>query len=198
MYDSTNMAEFPATAPIVAGYPHAWTIDYEKYPDALWVRIDNNGKNADDCGVLDVEKGAATPQIAAEWIQSWHKLHPSGMAAHNGHFARPTIYCSENALTSLRGVLAGLTYDVIVANWSTGITPVAGTVGKQYQNSDQTGHDYDLSVIYDVTWGVHPADAPPPTVVTAHAVLVTSTSDLASGALSVRRVASLDGGHTWQ
>lgn len=199
-YDSTDPNLIPDSAPIVGYYPHAWGSDMTKHHNALQVRIDNHGDHADDCHMLDVENGAASVHVASLWIQSWHKLHPGGMHMANGWCRKPIIYCSESLLPQLRSACAGLDYDIWAANWSTGQTPVAGCFAKQYTDHGPHGENYDMSLVYDDTWGKEtPAPAPPPPPPPAPApqygALVTFNN---SPTPVMRLAASHDGGKTWQ
>ena len=162
MYDSTDPTIIPATAEIVAYYPHAWGTDISEHPHALVVRIDNRGDHADDCHMLDVESGAATNTTAREWVQSWHFLHPLGLDAVNGWIRKPVLYASEAALPALRAACSGLDYDLWGANWSHGQTPVAGCFATQYTDHGPNGENYDMSIVSDDTWGHKPVPVPPP------------------------------------
>ena len=165
LYDSTNMAAIPPDAQIVAGYPYAFPTDYTAFPRALQVRIDQHGNHADTCHVVDVEAGTVTIATARQWVASWHLLHPNGLAAVNGYFDQPTVYIQESSLTALRQALVGEVYDVWVAWWSRGTTPVSGTSLLQYaspSSTPATAGDYDQSVVYDSTWGVAGSTPPPP------------------------------------
>lgn len=161
MYDAAYMAGIPATAKVVAGYPHAFAPDFARFPDALQVRIDQHGDHPDDCHVADVENGAISMSYVRDWVTRWHALHPNGMDAVNGFFARPTVYVSYDSLTSLRRMLDGLQYDVWVAWWGTGPTIIPGTVAHQYVPAPASGGQYDVTVIYDPEWGVKPSSPPP-------------------------------------
>lgn len=166
MYDSTNMDAIPADAQIVAGYPHAFPTDYARFPNALQVRIDQHGNHADDCHVADVETGAISVATVRQWVQSWHTLHPAGLAAVNGHFDVPTVYCNESTLLAVRNALVGQLYDVWVAWWDRGTSPVSGTSLLQYaspSSNPPSGGDFDVSVVYDASWGVAVAPPPPKT-----------------------------------
>jgi hypothetical protein len=201
MYDSTDPNNIPQGAQIVCYYPHAWGSDMTKHHDALQIRIDNHGDHADDCHVLDVENGAASVQVASLWIQSWHKLHTSGMHAANGWIRKPVIYCSESVLPSLRAACAGLDYDTWGANWSTGLTPIAGCFAKQYADRGPNGENYDMSVVYDDTWGKEPAPAPAPAPAPQPAAFprIDGMVHWADNSWNghARLVHSDDGGHTW-
>jgi hypothetical protein len=180
MYDSTDMAAIPADAQIVAGYPHAFPTDYTAFPHALQVKIDQHGNHADDCHVVDVEAGAVTPVTARQWVQSWHLLHPSGLAAVNGWFDVPTVYVQESNLASLRSGLVGLAYDVWVAWWDRGTGAVSGTSLLQYaspSSNPPSGGDFDVSVVYDASWGVA---TPPSWQATALGLAKKTESDAAT------------------
>jgi hypothetical protein len=202
MYDSTDPQIIPPTAEIVAYYPHAWGTDISAHLHALVVRIDNRGDHADDCHILDVESGAATDTIAAEWVQSWHKLHPSGLDAVNGWIRKPVLYASESALPGLHSACAGLDYDLWGANWSTGpLTPIAGCFAKQYTDHGAHGENYDMSTVFDDTWGhrlVSPPPVPPPVTPppTPHITGVVTWFD--NGRYYTRNVTWNDPPGTWQ
>ena len=198
MYDSTTPADIPANAEIVALYPHAWNGDFSKFPHALQVHIDNTGAHADDCHVLDVESGAATVAIAHEWVQSWHLLHPNGLAAVNGHFGRPTLYYSQSLDSGVRSALSGLAYDVWEAHWDGVADGIAGAVGKQYANPKLDGHDYDMSDITDDTWGVETiAPVPAPVTRLAGCLIPYAAGGIVQWHQS-REVYSADDGVNWK
>lgn len=161
MYDSTNMAAIPADAEIVAGYPYAFPVDFSAFPHALQVWIDQHGNHPDTCHVADYENGAiGTPQAIRNWVIAWHGLHPVGLAAVNGFFDVPTVYSDLNNLKTVMQALSGLVYDIWVARWDSGTAPVPGTSLLQYASPSSTppsGGDYDISAVYDDTWGVRQA-----------------------------------------
>lgn len=201
MYDSTDPRDVPGSAEIVAYYPHAWGTDLSGHEKALIVKIDNRGDHADDCHILDVESGAASIPTAVEWVQSWHKLHPAGLDAVNGWIRKPVLYISESMLANLRAATSGLDYDTWVANWSTGETPVAGCFAKQYTDHGPGGENYDMSLVFDDTWGVKPtapapAPIPHPTTPGTAVTGMVFWPDNSWNAHS-RLVSSTDGGHTW-
>lgn len=201
MYDSTDPTIIPADAEVVAYYPHAWGTNIEHFKNALIVRIDNRGDHADDCHILDVESGAASIATAHEWVMSWHKLHPDGLVAINGWIRKPVLYCSESMLGNLRTQLSGLDYDVWGANWSTGQAPIAGCFAKQYTNKGPHGENYDMSLVFDDTWGHKPAAPTPPPApkpapkpASRAALLVWGVGD---DVCSWKEVHSDDNGATW-
>lgn len=201
MYDSTDPTIIPTSASVVAYYPHAWGTDISGHKDALVVSIDNTGAHADDCHILDVELGAASNTTAAEWVASWHKLHPAGLNCVNGWIRKPVVYTSTSNLPSLRAACSGLDYEVWAAQWDGTQTPVPGCFAKQYIDHGPNGENYDVSAVFDDTWG-HVPSAPVPTPVppktTAPAPiqgLVTWADNSWAG--HARLVTSDDGGHTW-
>lgn len=201
MYDSTDPTLIPTSAAIVAYYPHAWGTDISGHKDALVLSIDNTGAHADDCHILDVEQGAATNAIAAQWVQSWHKLHPSGLACLNGYITRPVLYSSTSNLASLREACSGLAYDTWAAQWDGNTTPVAGCFAKQYVDHGPDGENYDMSVVFDDTWG-HISRTPTPTPTPSAPTTPAPITGLVSWADNAwaghaRLVTSDDGGHTW-
>lgn len=163
MYDSVNMDAIPSDAVIVAGYPHrggdtVWNPG--RFPRALVVAIDQHGNHADDCHAADYEAGALFgPALIRQWVQSWHLLHPGGMLANNGFFARPLVYFDEANSLAVRQALAGLLWDEWIAAWP-GQGPVLqdGAIAHQYASDSSTppsGGNYDLSVVAD-SFGVAP------------------------------------------
>lgn len=202
MYDSTDPNAIPEGAEIVAYYPHAWGSDMSKHSAALQLRIDNRGDHADDCHVLDVESGAASNATASEWVQSWHKLHPDGMHAANGYIGQPILYTSTSNLPALRAACHGLTYNTWAAQWDGTQTPIAGCFARQYADHGPNGEHYDMSLVYDDTFGKapEPVKTPPPPPPAPHpatlaALLVWGTGN---DTCSWREVHSTDGGHSWQ
>lgn len=197
-YDSTDPSNIPPTAEVVMYYPHAWGTDLQTHGGALQVRIDNRGDHADDCHVLDVEAGAATPEIAAEWVASWHKLHPNGLAAVNGHFAKPTIYCSLSPWESVKSAVGDHAVDWWIAEWTGKEHAIPGAVACQYAGSANTGHNYDMSVITDDSWGKAAIPTPPPPAVSTRGRLIPlDHNGMVAWGLS-EEVESSDGGHNWK
>lgn len=201
MYDSTDPTNVPSDAEIVAYYPHAWGTNITSHEHALVVRIDNRGDHADDCHILDVESGAASNAIAAEWVQSWHKLHPDGMSCVNGYIRGPVLYTSTANLSALRSACHGLAFDVWAAQWDGTETPVAGCFARQYVDHGPHGENYDMSLVFDDTWGHAPAPKPPtpapppaPHPTTLAALLVWGVGQ---DVCNWREVHSSDGGKTW-
>lgn len=155
MYDSADMDAIPAGAVAVAGYPHrggdtVW--NPARFPRALIMAIDQHGNHPDDCHAADYEAFAIFgPGAIRAWVTTWHQLHPGGLAAHNGFFIRPVVYSDGSNLPAVRGVLAGLVWDLWVAAWP-GAGPVLqdGAEAHQYASETSTppsGGNFDLSAI---------------------------------------------------
>lgn len=166
MYDSANMDAIPADAQVVAGYPHrggdtVW--NPARFPHALVMAIDQRGDHADDCHAADYEQFAIFgTALIRQWVESWHLLHPRGMAAQNGFFLRPPVYSDLTNLPSVISALHGLTWDPWVAAWP-GNGPVLepGWAAHQYADPKTSGGDFDLTVI-SAGFGARPVPPPPP------------------------------------
>lgn len=203
-YDSIDPRNIPANAPIVGYYPHAWGTDLSHISAAIEIRIDNRGDHADDCAMLDVEQNAASVQTAHVWVSAWWAAHPHGMHTGNGFIRKPIIYISESRVEELRTALAGQDYELWVAWWGVGPTEIPGALAHQYTDHGPNGENYDMSVVFDDTWGLEPVPvtppAPPVTPVppappeTHTGVVVWSPN--ADAPLS-RVVHTSDGGQTW-
>lgn len=184
MYDSVNMDAIPFAAEIVAGYPHrggdtVWNPG--RFPHALIVAIDQSadGAHAADCHAADYEPGAIWGEaLLRQWVTSWHQLHPQGLAAQRGWFARPVIYSDLANLPSARSALAGLAWDLWVAEWpGPGQVLEQGAIAHQYADDTRSGGDYDLSVVSD-GFGAHPVPPPPTTGAQIRAGLAETAQDL--------------------
>lgn len=159
MYDSTNAADIPTSAPIVAGYidgAYVWSpADWARFPTAQHVRIACFA-STDGGQVLDVEEGCATPAEAPGWAA---KRRLAGVD--------PTIYCSASWLAQ---VDAAFTSQGVpqphywVADWTGAQHLYPGSVATQFANPPASGGHYDLSIT-NGTWpgGATPTPAPAPT-----------------------------------
>lgn len=159
MYDSTNPADIPTTAPIVAGYIdglYKWSpADWARFPNAKHVTIAVS-PDTNDGMVLDVENGDATPDQAPGWC-SLRRF--AGV--------KPTIYCSAS---SIDAVVKSFEEQSVpqpmfwVADWTGHPHLYPGSVATQYANPPASGGNYDSSMTNDV-WpdGVTPAPTPQPT-----------------------------------
>lgn len=151
MYDSTNAADIPTTAQMVAGYlapsPYAWSAaDWARFPHAVKVRIAVRAYT-DDGHVLDVESGDATPAQAPGWVQ---------MRRAAG--ADPTVYCSASAWPTVKAAFAAA--HVAEPHWWIAAYPgggpviPAGAVAHQYADPLTSGGHYDISAVADHWPGV--------------------------------------------
>lgn len=204
MYDSTDPRNVPADAAIVAYYPHAWGSDLSHIKAAIEVRIDNNGMTPTDCHALDIEANAATIGGARHWVQEWWAQHPDGMHTGNGWIRKPIMYISHSNVPALKSALSGLDYDLWVAMWDGTETQIDGAFARQYVNHGPHGENYDMSIVYDPTWGIATTSVPPvppvpptpPTVTTIHGGVMWPNSGTPDD-VNFARVTSTDGGATW-
>lgn len=136
MYDSTNAANIPTNAGVVAGYvdgKYAWTqADWDRFPNAVKVRIAVFA-TTNDGDVLDCENGDATPTKCPGWITM---RQAAGVPV-------PTIYCNLSTMPVVQAACQGLTYNLWIADWTGKSHLVQGSVATQYA-ADGT---YDLSLL---------------------------------------------------
>lgn len=156
MYDSTDPENVPQGADIVAYYPHAAGSDMSKHADSLQIRVDVTGNHADDCHVLDLERGPADLGNADEWVRMWRDQHPDGMEAVNGFVRKPVVCCDAARLDALRAVCTGLDYDTWAVSLNGETLPIDGCFARQYRGDGPNGEDYGMSLVYDDTWGREP------------------------------------------
>lgn len=158
MYDSTNIADIPAHADMVAVYVDGAYRNHDqarqRFPNAKIVTITVNGGSTAD--VIDCEAGDATPAGAAAWAKR--------MITQGRH---PTIYCSASPWPTVKaavrreGIKAGQV-SWWIAQYDGHAQIPAGAVAKQYLGSpgNSPGH-YDVSVVADYWPGVDKPPAPP-------------------------------------
>lgn len=137
-----------------AGNSYIWTqAEKAMFPESALVGITLTAASArweDD--VLDIERGGATVDEAADWIRRKKE---------SGYF-RPTLYASLAIIPSIRVAtgkyILGRDYDIWVADWDgTTSVPYPMAAAKQYSAAGK----YDKSAVYDELWP-HRRDAPPP------------------------------------
>lgn len=147
MYDSVNYLEIPSDAQMVAIYangPYAPDIGKvrERFPHpVVIIRIDIHGYSWGLASVLDVERGAATPEMAPEWIRKRQAL--------NKHH-QCTIYANRSTMPQIQAACRGLTYTRWIADWRPEPVEYPGCVATQYKNTPT----YDVSAVYNDAW--HP------------------------------------------
>lgn len=144
MYDSVDAFRIPTDAQMVAGYGNGefkWQPeDWERFPQARKVRIDVTGADPQTCGVLDIERGAATITDAPDWIRA---------RTDAGH--RAVIYCSRSLVTAVtNGIGIRGQWALWVADWTGHPHELSVGIAVQYLNDKAAG--YDLSAVYDSTW----------------------------------------------
>jgi hypothetical protein len=165
--DSTTAADIPLGGlQVVMGYGngrYAWTgRDWARFPATVArVRIDVNGSDPHDCGVLDVEMGDATPAEAVPWVQA---RKAAGAGAHGA-----TIYC--NRATRPAVIAAMDSYGFSIARdytlWiatldgTRTLPDMTGVVAVQHSGEALTHGHYDQSAVYDDAWHPVPVVHPP-------------------------------------
>lgn len=162
MYDSMEPDNIPEGADIVGYYPHTGGGDMSKHAVSLQIRIDVDGGHADDCHVLDLEIGQADLGNVDVWISSWHELHPGGMQAVNGFVRKPVVCCDADRLPDLRTICVGLDYDTWAVTVNGETLPIEGCFARQYADRGPNGEDFNMSLVYDDTWGREPTDVQQP------------------------------------
>lgn len=152
MYDSTNVADIPATARMVAAYANGRYANYDaartrfRHVPVISIAVNVTGF----AHVLDVEAGDATPAQFHSWATS---------VANRG-VRRPTAYVARGmALAVLAAAPRGVVTDLWIADWTGSahglVLPFANVVAVQYAapGHGSPGH-YDISAVWDDTW--HP------------------------------------------
>lgn len=218
MYDSTTIESVPADAEMLAYYPYAFPPSEEAMKRFDWdktvgIRIDNRGSNPHDCGILDVESGAATVADAPVWAKA---RKAAGYAV--------TLYCNRDTLPALDKVMAAVAPEV---DWYLWIADPTGTEhtydhprvvatqwgwpGKGYPNDQD--HHYDTSLVINSDW--HPQPVPPKAVEEVAEAPISVPSDVSAseegslsiagtvvfvnnGSLAMRNLISHDQGQSWE
>jgi hypothetical protein len=149
MYDSVSWEKIPADAQMVAGYQDgdfAWpAAAWAKFAKVNPVRISNYSPGDwAHCGVLDVERGAASVSDIAGFVRNRH-----------AHGWSSVIYTAESNVPAVRAALAAekLPACLWVADW-TGephqVADMTGVIAVQYKSTP----DYDVSEVFAGWW--HP------------------------------------------
>jgi hypothetical protein len=177
MYDSTNPAEIPANAVLVASY-----VDGFGGYDAAVARFGANKVVSisvanHDADVADVESGAMSPGDLPEWLQ---RQYARGLQ-------RPVVYCSLSVWPSVKAAVGTRSVSYWIADWKGAPFSIAGADAVQYAN----GPKYDTSLVLD-TFPIHPVPPPPKPVPLKQTGTVHSVTTGGNAA-----VYSVDGGQTW-
>lgn len=151
MYDSTDVADIPRTAKMVAGYVDGRyrTVDQlrARFPKAQVVTITVTGEQ--DAHVCDTEPGNVGLAGAARWAK---RQVDAGK--------RPTLYCMASQWPQLRAEVKRLGIAHAVSYWIAQYDGKAqvprGAVAKQYADPRLSGGHYDVSVVDDYWPGVDP------------------------------------------
>lgn len=146
MYDSTNAADIPADAQMVAYYPDIPSSVPTPKPNVVYVRIARNVN--ENAPVLDVERGDATPEQAPAWTERQRTL---------GQI--PSVYMNMSTWSTVRN--AFLAQEVMeplywVAVYDGDPTIPAGAIAKQYIDPPASGGHYDISSVSAFWPGVDP------------------------------------------
>jgi hypothetical protein len=182
MYDGTRQLaariakKFP-TIKKVAGYVdgnYAWTqAEWDLFPNADHVHIAVSSKtNAGD--VLDIEKGDASPDEAAGWIEM---RKAAGLLV-------PSVYCN---LSTVAAVRAGTGKYVLNKDYNLWLADYDGNTSITYDGISAKQYaalvDYDVSVVYDLSWPHAKAPVASPTGWPANLVLVMGSTGAAVAVL---------------
>lgn len=184
MYDSITPEVIPADAEMVAGYVNGrwdWAAKpgaFARWPHAAHVRIDVNGSDPLNAGVIDVERGDASPEVAARWVTIRNR---AGLGA--------TVYCNRATLPSVREACHGLKYKLWIATLD-GSKLDGEFAAVQYLGAKDVGFNADMSIVYDDTW--HPAPRPARKPVLMHGTVTWDEGK------QHRDVQSTDNGKTWR
>ncbi len=156
MYDSTNLADIPASAPIILRYVDgayvATLADAQaKFPNAIHQGISAIGTDAGEW--IDCEAGDATPDFTPGWV-----------VMRRAKLVNAGVYMNEATWPVVRAAFqaAGIPEPpYIVARWAAGAPPSIpdGAIALQYANPDFTLAHYDLS---EVAVDFPPAPLKPP------------------------------------
>ncbi len=161
MHGFTGGDGVPLSAQIVAYEPKWHPEVSENFPNALQVRVDTTGDDAESCHVLVKRGWQATSFEASEWVREWHRLHPFGTSAVGGYFRRPTLALHAESLPAYRAALSGLDYDVITERRSESLLPEAGCIGLVTTRIPKGSTVLATTLIHDAMWGK--ASPPDPT-----------------------------------
>ena len=176
MYDSTNPADIPANAALVASY-----VDGFGGYDAAVSRFGANKVVSisvanHDADVADVESGAMSPDDLPGWLE---RQYARGVA-------RPGVYCSLSVWPAVKAAVGTRKVSYWVADWRGSPFALAGADAVQYAN----GATYDSSLVQP-TFPWYPV-APKPVYPAKQTGSV--HSDTTGGNAKVYTV---DGGQTW-
>lgn len=157
MFDSIDVANFPANPQMVAGYVDGrWpnlTALQTRFPNAVHVSITTSYTGTPGAHVIDCETGDSTPQTAAAWAKA-------ELAA--GRL--PAIYCNGSTWPAVKAEVAalGITEQMADRYWIAAYDGVAtipaGAIAKQYRSD--TAQNLDYSVVADYWPGVDGGEMP--------------------------------------
>lgn len=146
MYDSTDIADIPSTATMIAAYVDGKYANVAaaraRFPHAIIATIAVSPDSVAD--VLDCELGDAGPLDCPPWVVRMRQFGRT-----------PTIYCSMSAWPGVRAAFtaAGVAQPQYgIAKYDNQATMIPGAIYKQY-GGDLPGH-YDLNLVADFWPGI--------------------------------------------
>lgn len=197
MYDAVNSLNIPESAEVVAGYVtgrFTWAnSDWNRFPEAVKVRIDVTGGLPLQADVLDVEPGnLGVPQISgdmnADQVEAvWAELcarAKTWVEAREAHHLGSTCYIEASRKNQLASALKGHAAVFWMAQFGISQqdaeTLVKGAeIGVQFHSEAA----YDVSVIHD-DWYPAPKAAAPEAPPAPHITGLVMTAEFTTGAPS--------------
>lgn len=152
------------TVDLVAGYAngtYAWSAaDWQRFPHQAHVTIDVRGTDP-SADVLDVETHDATPADAVTWIKNKKLLKQDYPGV---------IYCNRSNITAVFNAMHAAGYQVVkdfrlwiaTLDGTKGLPDMTGVTAIQYEGSNMTHTNVDLSVVFDGAWKATAVTPPPP------------------------------------
>lgn len=157
MRDSTTPTDIPVHGTdLVAGYSNgsfAWgAAGFGRFPGIPHAHIDVNGSDPEGSGILDVENGDCTVEMAVIWAKARKAARP-------GHYP-PIIYCNRSTLTPLFNAMnaAGLHIGADFRLWiatldgTKTVPDMTGVTAVQYAGESLTHAHFDESIVHDPHW----------------------------------------------
>jgi hypothetical protein len=150
-FDSVHPESIPADAQVIFPYADGdfkWSqheIDAFPHAKRRFITVLGDPDHAD---IIDVERFDATPSMCPSFIHARKNLYNSVA----------TIYCNRDTLPRIQEYCRGLTYNVWLATLDDSIPTVihggGHLVAVQFRNDPV--HDYDETLVLDVTWPLDP------------------------------------------
>jgi hypothetical protein len=175
--DSTTAADITGQPAFVGGYVNG----LYKWADADWTRfphshrVEFNVTGDPSIGnAIDIERGDATPADGPPW---WDNRTKAGVA-------NLAVYVNQGNLATVRQLMGGRHYFLILATLDGRNVPYPGVAAVQWEGQAQTGQHHDTWTVWDDHW--YP-EALPTTITVPAAVRQVA----ASAATTVAQLAQL-------